>query len=267
MSKLVYVSGDSFTSGDELADTGLVGYPGLRPLKTVNPEIDHIWFKKKPEIASKLAFDLKAESKKRSWPSKLESSAITVVNSSYPGNSMESISKRVLIDLERIVPDVVIIQITGISRLNYTADTSPYFTASCPIFAIDSIECKSEIHRRILKATAVSKTDDEFLIDYLYWLHIVNVTVKAKTGSYPILVDSCFLDRNRVYFENINVKSNDLDILMSASRYNLVDKNSMSYFNKRLNTVNNVEYIMPLGHYAENVHEEFAKYIAETYLQ
>lgn len=269
MSKLVYVAGDSFPAGVELADTTLPGYPGMLPINvtTPNPEIDRTWYKKKPEIVARLNLDLDAENKKRSWPAKLQSDNINVVNSSIGGASMESISKRILIDLERFTPDVVIVQITGIPRITYTDDSVPYLISSLPIFAINSIGMKSESHRRILRAATMIKTDNEFLIDYLFSLQIINHTVKLKTGSYPILVDSCFLDRNKIYFDNLTIESQEMEMLKSASRYDFVDKTSMSYFNKKLNVINGVEYAMPLGHYSENVHVEFAKYITETYLK
>ncbi len=260
---LVYVNGDSFAAGDELYDPSFSQWPGLTSID--NFKFNEQWYVDRRKLITASNLDLETENKKRAWPGKLEKFNHSVINSSVPGSSMEAIVRRTILDLEEHTPDIVLIQITAIPRVTVISEYTDYYALSCPIFNVKNISINSPVverHRRLLVSKSLCYSDKELAIDYLSWMHILNTVVKSKLGKYPIYLDSRFASSNKFYIDQLTTESENK--LLKLSRATSIDSNNMEIFDSKLNQS---RLVMPLGHYQENVHDEFAKYVNERYLQ
>lgn len=132
---IIYCNGDSFTSGTDLADYLLPGYPGGTPMgsqgtgqQTPSIEICKNWHKNTYDNSHQLGKlrqikmkEIQNEEFNRAWPNKLHNlSGYPVINNAQGGSSMDRIARTTVSDLISLKEEhaniISIIGLTGIDR-------------------------------------------------------------------------------------------------------------------------------------------------------
>ena len=132
---IIYCNGDSFTSGVDLADYLIPGYPGGTPIspretgqQTPSIEICKNWHKNTYDNSHQLGKlrqtkmrEIRNEEFNRAWPNKLHNlSGYPVINNAQSGSSMDRIARTTVSDLISLKEEhaniISIIGLTGIDR-------------------------------------------------------------------------------------------------------------------------------------------------------
>lgn len=265
---LIYCTGDSFTDGTGLSDSRLFEeYPG----DIIAGESNIPWSKKRSEIFSSniLLFEKsRQENLKLAWPAKIaELTNYEVINGAVSGASIVSISMGLMHDIEKLVaqgktPNKVFIGLTSCERVPII-NTHPIenFMPSAITNAIPNhASYVPEKYKSYCDQYWMSHTDEEMLTFYMYHCVCMHNYVYAKTGTYPV-----FLNTSRGIINwHLWVKNSSIFLLkeywkiLNADR--ILEQHSLEGFNSPKNTV------LADGHYKESAHLGFAQHLVKEYL-
>lgn len=223
---IIYVNGDSFTSGSELADHLIPGWPGFSKdiQNKKSSKLIEKFIKKKDNVVNlyvresdiqnnvqplkffpeqvagtKLFREIQETAERKSaWPNLLTylNSSIEVINNSRGGAGITGICQRSVADLYNLkkqgkIPDIVFIQLTSTARQEIYSINSDAFMYEMPLTE-DAFYFFDE-HKDIAKSFIKAYGNEQFLFKYLYAMGLLNESVKSLTGRYPIFLDSLFL--------------------------------------------------------------------------
>lgn len=264
----IYCIGCSHTEGTGLADYKFFqnDYPGEISLE----QLDSVtWTNKRSKILfqNPVLFEmLRQENLKKAWPAHLSNfTGKKVINAGVGGASISSMSMSLLYDLdnlskEQIEIDKVIVALPTVARLPLI-NKEPFegyhtlaFKNVLPSF-LDNV--KNE-YRNYCKGFFESHSDEEMLTFYFYHCLSIKNTVKTLTGKDPIFVATYdftewrdTISNSKIYLLHKYWEMLDFDRILDQQSFYSFSKNSK---------------LLPDGHFPEQVHKEFAKYIKDTFL-
>lgn len=268
--KTIYVNGDSFPAGAELADHLLPGYPGLRPMQ--NFSMHPTWGDEKYKEIEKLSGGIdyfNSIEKKLSWPGIINSSyGIDVINSAKSGASITGIAYRTCVDLLELYArgksvSAVFIQLTSLERIEIFKNTpdNRHF-GDLPIVTI--LSTPSSKLEKNLATTYAAYSDDQLLAKFLYGILLLEQSVKSITGMLPIYLSTGLssyitdvIREKSQYFESIKR-------LASLTNINSIDQKNQSMLDMQ---VSNNYLLCPQGHYESRTHIKYAEEIYNSYLR
>lgn len=269
---MIYVNGDSFTSGVGLSDHEFV--PDFEKYNIDNISInDYVAIRQSLLSNYDKYTAYKKRNKELSWPALMGKILGTeVINAGERGSSMSSILYRTLLDITKlqmkgITPERVIIMLTSPNRVSFIQIPADKNLPSVDFDGegrrwIESIVLgNTDINiklKNLLKETIQTHTDGDLLIKWLLEIALIKNVVKSLTGKYPIIA---ILDYMILYYKTqatiLNISNNSaFSELISASDILNIDSTlSMHPIN-----------LLPDRHYDNESHEIFAHKVAK-YIQ
>ena len=294
---LVYCNGDSFTAGISLYDYVLPKYLGPMTKKQISNSSKNIkYFQKVKDMYDCKYVDYKSIKtinntnleffddnrlgavqysdvkhileKQLAYPAQLEKvdKTIKTINAAIAGASITGIIYRTIIDLldfkaagQKI--HRVVIQLTSASRGEFFSSIGQNLMTDRPLTHFNDPD-----HRRISKLVAITHTDEDFMIKYLYTVSMLKEVCLSITGKLPVIIDSY----NGTFFDPVvkrldNTIKNDnpseynqFEKILEHSMYNIWNNNFMK------NIADTVK--RPLEHdehYALTVHKKAAAELVE----
>lgn len=305
MKQTIYVNGDSFTSGVELADYLIPEWPGFLKKDTRHRELKkqiikyenqrHIRFHQyvnvdsfnslstplhfydDPKPNTCLLYEiLHTKERNHAWPNLLNlfSDKLNIINNSLAGAGIAGIAQRSILDLFKLrqsgsVPDIVIIQLTSTARQEMYDLNNDAFMYEMPMTE-NGFYFKNE-HKNIAREIIKVYEKHHYLCKYLHTLGYLNESVKSITGKYPILIDSINLEFILRDIEELEeyLRGKDMNLrleeLQTLIQLSRIKLVDSTTMLKISQDVENPE--CPLGHLAQKVHDRFAKYIFKTYIK
>jgi hypothetical protein len=268
--KTIYVNGDSFPAGAELADHLLPGYPGLSTMQ--NFSFNQQWGDKKYKEIDKLQGGpvyFHSIEKQLAWPGVLNSVyGVNVINGSMSGASITGIAFRTCVDLLEIYSkgcsvDNVFIQLTSLERIEIFKNTpdNRYFD-DLPIVTILSTP-STELEKNLATAYA-AYNDDQLLAKFLYGLILLEQSVKNITGKLPIYLSTGLSSYITDMIREKIKTSPPLKRLTDLTNFNAIDVNNKPMLNIQ---VENNYLLCPQGHYEQRTHTKYAEEIFNGYLK
>lgn len=303
MTDIVYVNGDSFSAGADLADYLLPDYPEQWTLNDLinnyDPDIGsryvnwrHKFYDARSEFYSQDA--LNAQDRLR-WSSILASTVDrTVINNSYAGADNYSITVRSCNDIQKLISKGytithVIIQFTGFNRYSYvrnsnnSRDNRFYYD----IRNQSKSSMKDGFYLRHIKSSELNTgqlTDKESkflekevldelvyedqdsssrLLSHLLTLKLYKDAIKGVSGVDPIFVDSLFM---KSYFRYTDTEKHLISGSYINDVFNYIFPGSMlSMYD--IPDFYNEKSITGGRHFDRFVHEKFSKLLAERYFK
>lgn len=297
---VIYVNGDSFTEGADIADYNLPGYPEEQSLYDLinnhNPQrnIDynnwrHDLLTNNPENVY-----IKELQQQRRWPSKLSSIIDKpIINNSYSGSDNFSIFTRTCNDVQKLqengtIVSKIIIQVTGFMRYSYirnveTSSDDDRFTLD--LRHMNKIELADGFFFRHVMpiqmgSPRITPQENEFLkrsiyeeliyddqprsskfISNLLTLKLYKDAVKGATGIEPIIVDSLFMKTHLCW-------SGDSEYLENKDSY--ASRLFRSVFSDQIESMFDIpdfneKSLTGGNHFVESVHTKFAQRLAARY--
>lgn len=279
----IYCSGDSFTHGSELADDTIPGWPGLvMPLDFPNMKKGRTWVaEKRSKVLASFTAAQYAEYHKlemeRAWPSKLGTLVnATVVNSGVNGSSQDSTNYRTMVDIERLLKsgkqiDRVFIQITEPQRISlydssWSLSETNHHVVSRMLSMADSCEYNEKM---FLKYWDLVQPDSARTVRFLKDIIMIRNYVNSKLGFEPIFVDSWVMtmieESLRTMRSSSIGQSGELQTLIEAS--GILDSETWTSTIPSMKLFEDIDkpHKCPGGHFAEEIHDHFAKFLANTY--
>lgn len=280
---MIYIIGDSFTSGEEIADHLLPFWEGYRTQSdTCEKNIEYFdklnkEVIKNPEL-EKIEMDFKKENR---WPTVLGKLLNKeIINKGHTGKSISNMATVMAQDMCELLqknqkPELIIVQLTslhrfqlpGISLSNYP--NTIWYTGhadyvqinpNAPRHSFENYETNDHLEKiKISKYLLLD--DDDFFYDYLNNLLTMQLLAKLMTGKDLLLVSSIFDFSNEI--ESTEKKPKDsfihkvYDLLDFRKKYemfpsmkDIVDQNPNNCFFTRG------------WHVCHNTHKIFAENIA-----
>ena len=273
----IYVNGDSYTSGTELTDCILPGFPGYSTtgspiVKEVSKETK-TWCAHKYPVAIKYFGSIENYyriEKNLAWPAELGKldPSLFVSNGSKNGASMTGIAHRTVADLlmnkaQGIAFDRVFIQLTGCNRFEIYDINIPQqkFIVDKQVGWIDTLPEKTQ--RELGKSYVAQYKDADYAVKFLYNLCTLKQAVKGLTGQEPIILSSLFFFTNNV----ITPLKDNTDpliqtLLKESGILDIADEDCMMTVHKD----NNFLYL-PVSHFEHRTHQAYAKIIYNKYIK
>lgn len=273
----IYVNGDSYAAGTELADPVLLGFPGYNhtgsPISTeVSKEIKE-WTNMKWQVGSSYygGIDnyIKAE-KSLAWPAELSKldPNLFVNNGSKNGASMTGITHRTIADLltyraQGVTFDRVFIQLTSCHRFEIYDVNAPQqkFIVDKSVGWIDTLPNKTQ--RDLGECYVAQYKDADYAVKFLYNLCTLKQAVKGLTGTDPIILSSLFFFTNNV-IDPLKHNTNPLiQTLLTESGILDIDP---ALCMLSVHRDNNFLYL-PVSHFEHRTHIAYAKIIYDKYIK
>jgi hypothetical protein len=263
----IYVNGDSFPAGFELADTVLPSFPGVQTkMFTNNPHFKKWETERKTEGNSYYGNTelLEKAGKDLAWPAELNkiNPSINVYNGAKAGASITGISHRTINDLvayNNIKFDYIFIQLTTTDRYEFY-DANVRNLGCIQDGGITNISnLMLDKQRQYANSFFQVHSDLDLAVKYLYTVSTLKYAVKGITGVEPI-----FLISSKFFISQVNrlLKKLYLKHLIEDLKFLDLDlEESMEH----LQVVNNYSYL-PLGHYEHRTHQAYARLIYDRYI-
>lgn len=283
----IFCNGDSFTAGVGLADHLIPGYLGsltkkeyprensISLINQKNKFLQENWidyssainydentkinFSKKELQGYVIAADnWKYIEKKYAWPNQYaKNNNARVFNFAEGGRSIESILHSTvyhMTDLERqgIKIDLAIIQVTSLFRTEF------YTHKDVKSIKSTSNTTSDHIYSNATKEYFLIQDNRDLMVKYLYTLSTLSEYIKAKTGRYPLYIDSDFGKNLKKWTEALKESYRDLtdshkidlEHLINTSR---IEKVNIDFLYNQLQEVE-APY-ENCGHYSKEVHK------------
>lgn len=265
---MIYVIGDSFAWGDEVADHILPNFWGYKDqlsdnqiasrsaqLGILRPDGNH-------PLAD--AWDnFRIENR---WSNLLAKHFGTdVVNRGENGKSIHGMVTTLSQDFETLKnADLVIVQLTGLHRFQipYVTDDPDAFVQEgyAQLNPLVHLTFRKQVYFEIGKLRLADTTERDFLYDYLNCILLIRQLVKSATNTEVLLVDSLFLREcgNLEWHLNNNETNPYIKKMLDLTDF----KNKIYTFPSMADIYNqnrNTCHTMVSGHYCHNTHRLFAQ--------
>jgi hypothetical protein len=296
--EVIYVNGDSFAAGTDLADHLIPGCPEEQSLDDLMNRHDskrimdyvnwrHDYYNKmdtKPLMAIEEA---------NRWSSKLSKIIDKpVINKAHPGSDNFSIFIRTCSDVNKLKAQgyrisKIIIQITGFMRYSYIRDKmySANKVFNLDLNALHRLELEDGFFIRHvmpiqMESDKITEKENEFLkrsfyeecvyddqlsttklIGNLLTLKMYKDAVKGATGIDPLIVDSWFMKSYLIYTDTEKYLENKNSYESKLFREIFSDQFITMFDIPDFNE----KSLTAGGHFNLTVHEKFAKLLAERY--
>lgn len=261
---MIYITGDSFTFGDELGEDLHPNFPGYTG--EGNPETIRRWSMSRPSNQ-----DINEYRIANRWSSVLGNLlGEEIVNKSNPGKSIHGMVTNISLDLDIVQKSkIIFVQITGLHRFQL-----PYFKVGeggwvqenylqiNPLMSNDNIFQDSKLNQ-FSKTKFLLNDDKEFLFDYLNQILLIQQLVNG-VGSKLFIVDSVFLSSCGNILSLLDSLHDDNainDMLIKTNFREEVTKFPSMW--DIYNSNKSICKMMPCGHYCVNTHKLFAEKIYE----
>jgi len=265
----IYVNGDSYAAGFELADTVLPSFPGFQSAMNRNNNNYATWALDRKNEGVKYygsAELLIKAGKDLAWPAELTkiNPNIKVYNGAKTGASITGITNRTIKDLikhrnNNIKFDYIFIQLTSPDRYEFhdANATNVDYVQDGAIINIPSLQ--TEKQRQFATSFFKLHYDADLAVKYLYAVSTLKYAVKGITGIEPIFLVSAKFFVNHVVemFKKLSLgeliedsKINDLNLYESMDH---------------IQAINNFLFL-PLGHYEQSTHQAYARLIYDRYI-
>jgi hypothetical protein len=275
----VYINGDSFTAGTDLADSVLPGAPPLTLDRTHKCRFNNLTDEEKKWAHNRYAAGIKfygsrenfenAE-KSLAWPAELSkiNSKIQIQNGAMAGASMIGIAHRTMSDLmlsktAGINFDFVFIQLTSPSRTEIYDATQLHtkFIYDRPLSWVESFDTVSK--RNLGKSYIGQYTPIDFAIKFLYNLCTLKYAIKGLTGVSPIFLSATSYFTDDVVAPIINIKDFIIQNLLKES--GILDIPAECC----MSTVHDINLFAFTsgGHYEHRTHQAYARIIYDRYIK
>jgi hypothetical protein len=273
----IYVNGDSFSAGEELADIDLPGFPGYKT-ETSNfikdlSDNEMKWSERKWMVGQNYYGTYENyvnAGKALAWPAALlkMDSNLFVKNSSKSSASMTGIANRTIADLleyqsQGINFDRVFIQLTGCHRFEFydSTDSQNKFVVDKTLGWVHTL--RTETQRQLGKSYIAQYKDKDYAIKFLYALCTLKYAIKGLTGVDPIFLSSLVLFTKNVISPLVESENLTIKLLLKESgMLSIPDELYM----ETVHTQNNFLY-MPINHFEYRTHLEYAKIIYDRYIK
>lgn len=277
---LIYCNGDSFTAGHGLGDDLIPTHPGYwnfidspnGPPPEMTDWVYGVGKGTRTQILQNmpgLEHKVRDHEKLEAWPNLLNGLIpdphSTVVNASKQGSSLDSILTRMTIDLTRLqqseIPvDAVIIQLTSFARMSYPAIEPNDNYIDKDLILSMSWPGVPRREREISEWYLRNCQNTELLIRALRNIALIDATAHSLTGKKPIFVDSSmFLNQF-----TLSIMSTDV-VKKYAQLFNLQETLFESKMLRMEDIATPATLRCPCGHYAKELHVEFAQLIFDRY--
>jgi hypothetical protein len=302
---IIYINGDSFPAGSELADFLIPEWPGFLSKKqrvSLNKKIKsyeitrHERFQQYVNVVSveksttPIAFfnnrvkgsDILCNiiwkrEKELSWPAQLKKfdSNLEIMNNSLGGAGIAGICQRTILDIfklkkEGTIPDIVFVQLTSTIRQEIYSIENDAFMYEMPL--TEDAEFFKDEHRALVKEIMKLYEPCHYLFKYLHCLGFLNESVKSLTGKYPVLLDSVFLNQilSDIEFFYSYIETLPNNFVIHRDFQSLVDISRIKDTESRTmyEIATETEFSeCPMGHLSQEVHDKFSKYIYKKYIK
>jgi hypothetical protein len=275
----IYVNGDSFAAGCELADGVLLGAPPLKSGREHLCRFNDLTDKEKQWARDRYPAGIKFygsienfenTEKSLAWPAELSKidSTIQVQNGSKCGASMVGIAHRTISDLmlnnaAGINFDFIFIQLTSSWRIEiYDAERSyNKFIHDNPLSWVNLFETESK--RNLGNSYIKQYTNIDLAIKFLYNLCTLKYAVKGLTGVSPIFFSATSYFTDDVLDPVIDMQDPIIkNLLRESGILNIPKECCMS----NIQELNNFAFTSG-GHYERRTHQEYARVIYDRYIK
>lgn len=285
---MLYVIGDSFANGDEIADHLVPNWEGYRTKENpyASQEKNIQYFKEYSEILrndSELSLKFMKFQNENRWPTVLgKLLGKEVINRALSGKSIHNMSTMLVQDIAEMIrnnkkPELIIVQMTSLTRFQVPSILEKHKDIGWSNGHVDYIQINpGHINRK--KYVDNSKSDDyfekmklytylfiediNFFYGYLNELLTMQTIAKLVTGKDLVIVRSIFDFSREIEFVENNKQYKSLqnvyDLLDFKTKYymfpsmsDIVDQNPTTCFNTRS------------WHVCHNTHKLFAENIAK----
>ena len=281
---IIYCNGDSFTSGVDLADYLIPGYPGGTPMSPretgqQTPDVREAanWHKNTYDNSHQLGKlrqtkmrAIQNEEFNRAWPNKLHNlSGYPVINNAQSGSSMDRIARTTVSDLISLKEEhaniISIIGLTGIDRSELPTSGRPWTGSSFSSFSswVDIIHHRPGLHPDL---APIFDYKLKYETDYHCYINFYKNVILIK--------NFCSVNNIRLYFVlplplppkfwQSGYKPHPLDV---DAKFSVTDIESIKNLENYANLVPAInmtdiatscklpEVYAPGGHFAESIHE------------
>jgi hypothetical protein len=265
----IYVNGDSFPAGFELADTVLPSFPGLQTkMFTNNPHFKKWEMERKAE-GSRYYGNLELlekAGKDLAWPAELTKidSNITIYNGAKAGASIAGISNRTINDLvsyknNNIKFDYVFIQLTTTDRYEFYDTNVRNLGCIQDGGATNISNLTLDKQRQYASLFFQVHSDMDLAVKYLYTVSTLKYAIKGLTDIEPIFLISSkfFISQVKRLLEKVYLKN----LIDDSKLLEMILEESMEH----VQILNNYLYL-PLGHYEQRTHQAYARLIYDRYI-
>jgi hypothetical protein len=272
----IYVNGDSYTAGYELADDILPGYPGLTAESNIFVKDFTADQKKWAGAKWNSVVDIfgsinnyYSANKQHAWPAEISrlDPTIKIINGARNGASMVGIANRTVADIleakeNNIEYNHVFIQLTSTFRFEiYDKNTSEQdFILDSALSWASTLPANNQ--RKLAESYIAQYKDIDYCIKFLYTLVTLKYAVKGLTGKYPIILIAISLFTDQVLKPLENETNPRLQALLKDS--GILDIPSEEYM-EYIHTENKFLYT-PLSHFEKRTHQLYAQQIYRKYL-
>lgn len=270
---IIYCNGDSFTSGVDLADYLIPGYPGGTPIGCFNPEAAN-WHKntydnshQHGKLRQTKMREIRNEEFNRAWPNKLHNlSGYPVINNAQSGSSMDRIARTTVSDLISLKEEhaniISIIGLTGIDRSELPT-SGRSLTGSSFSSWVDIIHHRPGLHPDL---APIFDFKLQYETDYHCYINFYKNVILIK--------NFCSVNNIRLYFVlplplppkfwQSGYKPHPLDV---DAKFSVTDIKNIKNLENYANLVPDIymtdiatscklpEVYAPGGHFAESIHE------------
>ena len=281
---IIYCNGDSFTSGVDLADYLIPGYPGGTPMSPretgqQTPDVREAanWHKNTYDNSHQLGKlrqtkmrAIQNEEFNRAWPNKLHNlSGYPVINNAQSGSSMDRIARTTVSDLISLKEEhaniISIIGLTGIDRSELPTSGRPWTGSSFSSFSswVDIIHHRPGLHPDL---APIFDYKLKYETDYHCYINFYKNVILIK--------NFCSVNNIRLYFVlplplppkfwQSGYKPHPLDV---DAKFSVTDIESIKNLENYANLVPAInmtdiatscklpEVYAPGGHFVESIHE------------
>lgn len=258
---MLYVVGDSFTWGDELADHIVPNFWGW--LDQMTPEQEARQAGQRP-YPPHMMDQLDAYRIENRWSNILGKHLnMEVVNKGMPGKSIHGMLTAISHDIDALrKAKLVIIQLTGLHRFQVpflSGDDFYIQDGYAQLNPLLGLEFEKPEYREIGKLRMIGTEEIDFLYDYLSTVLLIRQLVNYVTNTDVLIVDSLFLkqagnikDQIEEYKEQPNIKKM-LELTDFENKANLFPTMADIYNQNR-----DLCHTSIGGHYCHTTHKLFA---------
>ena len=266
---MIYITGDSFATGEELNDSKFPNYPGAGRITDEKKAKEWQTQRRKSLFAKHGTYHgYITECKKDSWGSMVAQYAgLPWMNSAISGGSMMNMLVNTQNDLSRLaregkVVTHVYVMVTSPGRIALFKNEGDGLNPETNVESLSpGFDAAHFSHSSInyLKSWVAAEDESGMLCRWMMYFNAIRNTVLALAGVEPVFLDSMFIISNELGNIGDRVTTN-----LGRDMWEDV-KPHFPVFEDRMSSYNCGDPLMPMGHYGWATHNRFAKALANRY--